>query len=76
MSGIAPLSGPTTTTAPPPGVASTTPGTNTPAAPPQTPPPQKTDGAQNFTAFPSSYAGFGANGSDFGTLSVVNGGCR
>jgi hypothetical protein len=70
MSGLAPLSGSTTTTALP-GVAIAAPGSDTPGAQPQAPP-QKNDGP-NFTAFPSSYDGFGANGSAFGTLSVVNG---
>jgi len=73
MSALAPLNGTTTTTSLP-GVSSVAPGANAPAPPPGLPPatPQPKDGP-DFTAFPSSYDGFGANGAAFGTLGVVNG---
>jgi hypothetical protein len=73
MSALAPLDGPTTTTSFP-GVSSVTAGANAPASspgsPPATPPPKA---GPNFTAFPSSYDGFGTNGGAFGTLGVVDG---
>ena len=74
MAGIAPLSGSVSTStssgvsgssgisgAQPPNAASATPQKSPPAD------------FGSFTAFPSSYAGFGENGSTFGTVSVVNG---
>ena len=70
MAGIAPLGGAPTTNAPE-GTAATVPGTITP--PQQDQPPAKPPEGPNFTAFPSSYAGFGSDGNGFGTLSVVNG---
>ena len=71
MAGLAPLGGPSTPTTLH-GAAATVPGSITPAyANPQQPSP--TGQNQAFTAFPSSYAGFGADGNGFGTLSVVNG---
>jgi hypothetical protein len=67
MAGIAPLS----------GSASTSAGSGISDAPPThaatvAPKPNPAD-AGSFTAFPNSYAGFGENGSSFGTISVVNG---
>lgn len=70
MAGIAPLGGSPTTNAPE-GTAATVPGSVAP--PPQQQPPNKPPEGGNFTAFPTSYAGFGSDGNGFGTLSVVNG---
>ena len=67
MAAIAPLS----------GSASTSAGSGISDAPPNhavavVPKPNPADTA-GFTAFPNSYAGFGENGSAFGTISVVGG---
>jgi hypothetical protein len=73
MAGLAPLGAtPATTTQQLTGTSATVPGTIAPtyAAPPQ---PSPAPDAKNFTAFPSSYAGFGTNGSAYGTPGVVNG---
>jgi len=54
------------------GTGATVPGATTPiyAVPPK---PSPAPDAKNFTAFPSSYAGFGANGKAYGTPGVLNG---
>src|ERR1700722_12544820 len=71
MAGIAPLGGSPATTTPQQvqGAGATVPGPITPAP---APPPKPPD-ATTFTAFPSSYAGFGTNGTAYGTPGVVNG---
>lgn len=63
MAGIAPLSGSTATTinAVPPA-----PDTAVPVAPPP-------GNKHEFTAFPSSYSGFGADGGAYGTIGFANG---
>jgi hypothetical protein len=88
MAGIAPLAGSTTTPAPT-GVTTTVPSpvvptpkpaevqAATPIAAPQpaiaAPPAPAPGTQQNFTNFPTSYAGFGKDGNAYGSLGVVNG---
>ena len=67
MAGIAPLSG-STTTASSSGISGAQPVHAAPATPPR-----PETGTRSFTAFPTSYVGFGSNGTAFGTLSVVDG---
>jgi hypothetical protein len=72
MAGLAPLGASPTTTQQVTGTGATLPGSVAPTytAPPKSAP---APAPANFTAFPSSYAGFGADGSTYGTPGVVDG---
>jgi hypothetical protein len=72
MAGLAPLGASPTTTQQVTGTGATVPGLVAPANP-APPPPSPKPPPPNFTAFPSSYAGFGADGSAYGTPGVVDG---